>query len=154
MRIDCCVEAPFHNVRTIGMRSGVAFGLVHPDSAFHAGMRAHDLQNLSRVALEFPHDGRDFADMVAELSKFEFYVTGQYHGVYAAVLAATPFLPIPGNTHKIEGLLEWAGVDIPFFDPSKKLANQLEMVRDRAAEYQKLRAFVLSSASLRAADFL
>ena len=56
--------------------------------------------------------------------------------------------------HKIEGLLEWAGVDIPFFDPSKKLANQLEMVRDRAAEYQKLRAFVLSSASLRAADFL
>ena len=154
LRIDCCVEAPFHNVRTTGMRSGVVFGLVHPDSAFHAGMRAHELQNLSRVVLEFPHDGRDFADIVAELSKFEFYVTGQYHGVYAAVLAATPFLPIPGNTHKIEGLLEWAGVDIPFFDPSKKLANQLEMVRDRAAEYQKLRAFVLSTASLRTADFL
>ena len=154
LRIDCCIEAPLHNVRTNGMRRGVAFGLVHSGSTFHEGMRSLELANLSRVALEFPYDGRDFADIVAELSALEFYVTGQYHGVYAAVLAATPFLPIPGNTHKIEGLLEWAGVDIPFFDPSAKLANQLEMARDRAAEYQKLRAFILSTASLRTADFL
>lgn len=39
-------------------------------------------------------------------------MTGRYHGIYAACKARTPFVAYPGNTHKMQGLLEWSGCPI------------------------------------------
>lgn len=35
------------------------------------------------------------------------YVTSEHHGCYAAILAGVPFVPIPSNSWKIEGLCAW-----------------------------------------------
>jgi hypothetical protein len=40
-------------------------------------------------------------------------VTGRYHGIYAACKARTPFAAYSGNTHKMQGLIEWSGCPIP-----------------------------------------
>ena len=37
-------------------------------------------------------------------------VTGRFHMVCMAMLAGTPFIALPGNTHKIEGMLEDANL--------------------------------------------
>lgn len=46
-------------------------------------------------------------DIVETLRSASLYMTGEQHGVYAAALARCPFVAMPGNTHKIEGLIQW-----------------------------------------------
>ena len=40
------------------------------------------------------------------LNSLELYITGRFHGVCLASMSNTPFLSIPSNSHKIEGILE------------------------------------------------
>lgn len=40
------------------------------------------------------------------LEGLDLYVTGRFHGVCLAALLAVPFLAMPSNSHKIEGILE------------------------------------------------
>lgn len=48
-------------------------------------------------------------------------LTGRYHGLYAAIVARTPFVAYPGNTDKIEGLLEWSGLSLPLASKPKQI---------------------------------
>jgi len=52
----------------------------------------------------------DWATLLDQLAAGVTLVTGRHHGVYAACCARVPFICTPGNTHKIEGLFESAGV--------------------------------------------
>ena len=44
------------------------------------------------------------------------FITGRHHEVYAACVAERPFVALRGNTWKIEGLIETAGVNINTLD--------------------------------------
>lgn len=48
-----------------------------------------------------------------ELSRARFLVSGRHHEIYGACLARCPFVPVAGNSWKIEGLMHNAGVEIP-----------------------------------------
>lgn len=56
---------------------------------------------------------RNWSELVLSLRTAELYVTGQHHGVYAACKARTPFVSFKLYNHKIEALLEWAGIQLP-----------------------------------------
>ncbi|MDD7910888.1 hypothetical protein PUV47_13250 [Pseudovibrio exalbescens] len=47
------------------------------------------------------------------LSSKRVLITGRHHAVYAACKARTPFVALEGNTHKIRGLIESSGLEIP-----------------------------------------
>jgi len=75
----------------------------------------------------FPLNNFYNPDVVAYLmwlSRLRVYVTGRFHGVVLAALAGTPFLAIPSNSHKIEGLLK-------DMDCSELLLNSLDEVQDK-----------------------
>lgn len=70
-----------------------------------------------------------FDALVKVLSGAELYITGQWHGVCAAILAQTPFIYVPSNSHKIEGFLEWMDFAAPSLRDIKHLdaaINQAE----------------------------
>ncbi len=56
---------------------------------------------------------QSWSRIVNSLRTARMYITGRHHGVYAACKARTPFVPYVHNTHKISGLLRWAGTEIP-----------------------------------------
>lgn len=62
-----------------------------------------------------------WSGLVKSLRTARVLLTGRHHAVYAACRARTPFLVTKGNTHKIEGLIKTAGVDIPVFDSFDEL---------------------------------
>jgi len=43
---------------------------------------------------------------ICDIAKGEVVITGRFHGVCLAILAQRPFLALPSNTYKIEGLLK------------------------------------------------
>jgi hypothetical protein len=60
-------------------------------------------------------DMRDmsWSSLVRSLETARALVTGRHHGVYAACVAEIPFVALPGNTHKIEGLKAMSGFPLP-----------------------------------------
>ncbi len=56
--------------------------------------------------------GRDsLQDVVDELAGASCYITGQWHGVVAAMVAGVGSWSRPSNSHKIEAAREWIGAD-------------------------------------------
>lgn len=49
-------------------------------------------------------------DFMGALESSELVITGRFHGVCLCLLSGTPFLALTSNSHKIEGMLEDAGL--------------------------------------------
>jgi hypothetical protein len=76
--------------------------------------------------------------LVNSLRGAKLFVTGRHHGVYAACRAEVPFLAYRGNSHKIEGLIASAGVEIPVFDRPDNLSEQIERCLALRPQYDAL----------------
>jgi hypothetical protein len=70
---------------------------------------------LADQAIHFPLEAPErFDDWRSSLMKFraaKLIITGRHHGVYLALMAKTPFIALPSNTWKIEGLIDIIGTD-------------------------------------------
>jgi len=80
----------------------------------------------------------NWAHFIAVLKTIGVYVTGRHHGIYACCAAKTPFVAFKSNTHKMEGLLEWAGSSIPILDNPKDAPSAIRWAKDNQEEYDKL----------------
>lgn len=83
-----------------------------------------------------------FLTQAVEIGKLDVYLTAQHHGVYAAVIGKTPFVPGYGNTHKIEGLLRWANIDIPMCMTTRNVRDALKDMDRLEYGMLKLRKFL------------
>jgi hypothetical protein len=92
---------------------------------------------LSDVA-ELPFKSMSWRRAVASLRSASYLITGRQHAVYAACKARIPFAASEGNTHKIRGLIETAGVDIPIADHPSDLPSLIPIIMERQAEFEKL----------------
>ena len=54
-----------------------------------------------------------WSGLVKSLRTSSFLIAGRHHAMYAACRARIPFVPVQGNSHKFEDLLETSGVGIP-----------------------------------------
>lgn len=109
MALDSLVMADFHYAGAPGPRAGT---LVTDYHHLLAGTLAptFDLVRRSPGAMAYPMDHlsrfQNWRDAVARFQAAERVVTGRHHGVYASLLAGTPFVAYASNTWKIEGTLE------------------------------------------------
>ena len=68
---------------------------------------------------------RPVDDFMALLSSSELVVTGRFHVVCLCLITGTPFLAVASNSHKVEGMLEDAGLLHRLVSP-QKLAQILD----------------------------
>jgi polysaccharide pyruvyl transferase WcaK-like protein len=66
-------------------------------------------------------------ELLLKLASSQLVITGRFHMVCMAMLTKTPFIALPSNTHKIEGLLEDSGLShrLAFEDVSPHLITNL-----------------------------
>ncbi|MCV9962231.1 glycosyltransferase family 29 protein [Pararhizobium sp. BT-229] len=79
-----------------------------------------------------------WSSFVASLRTAKILITGRHHGMYAACRARIPFIPVAGNCHKFEDLLESAGVDIPIAKSTADMATLVKWASANRSEYDKL----------------
>ena len=65
-------------------------------------------------------------------------LTARHHGVYLAALARKPFVALPSNTMKIEGLMEAAGADIPVCVTTDEVEAAFSKAVSNLGEYERL----------------
>ena len=96
-----------------------------------------------------PHRGRDpwtridmrrvgWSELVGGLRGARVLITGRHHGMYAACKARLPFIPIRGNAHKFEDLLDSARSPIPVAQRRSELEGLLGWARANRAAYDDL----------------
>lgn len=104
IRMDSVFDLSWGEYPRQPTRKGILAGGIDPGSRF------------ARVLEELPGFNRfscfnlGWDELVKVISGADLYVTGQWHGICAALLAETPFVAIPSNSHKIEAFLEDLGV--------------------------------------------
>jgi polysaccharide pyruvyl transferase WcaK-like protein len=84
---------------------------------------------------------QDWDTFVNVLRSTDWFITGRHHELYAACKARCPFATLSGNTHKNEGLIKWAGVEIPIESPTllhERVPHFLDICKERRMEYEKL----------------
>ena len=80
----------------------------------------------------------DWSTVVNNLRVAKLYITGQQHGVYAACKARIPFAVFRVHNHKIEGLFEWCGVDIPIAATRRELSQAITWAEDNCHVFEQL----------------
>ena len=80
----------------------------------------------------------DWATLVRSLKTARLLLTGRHHAIYAACKARTPFLALAGNTHKIEGIVATAGVDLPVFTDFARLRAAMDEADGWRSRYDRL----------------
>lgn len=70
------------------------------------------------------------------------YVTGHHHGVYAACRARCRFAVAKVQTHKLTGLFEWAGVELPVPDTIQDLLKFRDWALNNPEPYEVLFNFM------------
>ena len=79
-----------------------------------------------------------WSHVVTSLQGANVYATGQHHGVYAACRARVPFAAFRLYNHKITGLLEWAGVEIPIAANLAELVDSIKFAKENRAVFETL----------------
>lgn len=84
---------------------------------------------------------QDWDTVVNVLRHTDWFITGRHHELYASCKARCPFATLSGNTHKNEGLMKTAGVEIPIEAPHllhSRIPDFLAKCKERRMEYEKL----------------
>ncbi len=70
--------------------------------------------------------GTIWSALIRSLRNASVPVTGRHHAVHAAGRARTPFLVMPGNTHKSEGLIKTSDRTVPAYrsQPGTRAASK------------------------------
>ena len=91
-----------------------------------------DISGFAKPKADFPYiDMRrsTWEQNLETISKSKLLLAGRYHSVYAACKTRTPFIPIRGNTNKIDGLIKWSGIPIKVaatFNEALSLINKVD----------------------------
>jgi len=116
--------------------------LLTEDHPAFAEYRANYLPMIPFDAASQPEPLRVWPEFVVGLEGAALYITGQHHGVYAACKARTPFVACKCNTWKVEGLFEWADVDIPIVRNADDVPYCIEWALSKPPEFEKLWRFM------------
>lgn len=94
----------------------------------------------------YPFSGPDkiesWRSVVSDFSSAKLILTGRYHGVYAAGLSKSPFIVMPSNTYKIEGLIKYSGIKIPLCKKSSHVNNMVKYALSNKNIFEDFSAFL------------
>lgn len=80
---------------------------------------------------------------VATLRTARAVVTARHHGVYLAAMAGRPFVALPSNTHKIEGIIEASGLPIPICTDLQGLERAVAWALENSGVYAEFSAWLV-----------
>lgn len=109
--------------------------LVHPDASSSKGLGR----------LRWRYSVQSTAKFLNTISAAEGVITGRFHMVTLCMITGTPFMALGSNTHKIEGLLEQAGLAGRLCDDYAEGIGRLPSLPYSEEERERLEAFLAAA---------
>lgn len=131
---DLCIEASWAETGTRNFQGGTVVGDAHP----RAWEPVETLRRLpdewGRFPLATQSSAKNWWRARGSLGTAGCYVTGRHHGVYLALLAGIPVVPMSSNSHKVEGLCEM--LDIPICRAESEVRKRIKNAVASPERYQ------------------
>ena len=133
---DSFFEADFLDTPRHDFRDRLVITDSHPARAAEhaaalAGLRHAWKGRCADYPLESLERVDDWQHALADIRDADAVVTGRHHGACLALLAGVPFVTLPSNTWKVEGLIEQLeGYPVEAADPARPLIERLAAARN------------------------
>lgn len=139
---DSFLGAHFDAPRFVDLTDRIVVTDWHPVRDGDVGRTMRTLLDRVESTFYFPllhgihaHLWRGAADAWAGAS---LVITARHHGVYLAAIARKPFVALPSNTRKVEGLIAAAGAAIPVCVSAAEVEAGLAHAMSHLGEYDRL----------------
>ncbi len=143
---DSILAAQFDEPKFVDLRDQIVVTDWHPARDDDVGATLRTILGAVEGAVYFPMLHGIHAHLwrgaLAAWSEAGCIITARHHGVYLAVAAGRPFVALPSNTKKIEGLFQAAGVNIPLCITTGEVEAALGYAYENIGEYEKLTAYL------------
>jgi hypothetical protein len=151
--VDSMLEAQFDSAPLFDLTGRVVVTDWHPARDLDVGSILRSTLSNSKIDaffLPLAHGihRRVWRQIPATLASAELMITARHHGIYLAALAGVPFVALPGNTHKIEGLLALSGFPIPLCTAADQLESALHFARSNRSLFTEFSQWLLSQKPL------
>lgn len=145
---DSFLAADFSDRPIVDLDNKIAITDWHPSRNHDVGAAMSTLLSAADATFYFPLMHAMHADLwrhaPATLHSSSWIVTARHHGIYLAVAADRPFIALPSNTMKIQGLIEAAQVRIPVCTRADQIEEAMRFALDNLDEYARLSNFLAS----------
>jgi polysaccharide pyruvyl transferase WcaK-like protein len=139
---DSFLAAEFGSRATIDLHEQIVITDWHPQRDGDVGCALRrildDVQDSFYYPLQHGMHTHLWRGAVADWSACSIAITARHHGIYLAARARKPFIALPSNTRKIEGLIEAAGANIPVVTTSTDVQAAFEYAMENLGEYERL----------------
>lgn len=143
---DSLLAARFDGKPYVDLRNKIVVTDWHPARDYDVGATMREILGAVEESVYFPllhgMHAHLWRGAVACWANATCIVTARHHGIYLAAAAGKPFVALPSNTFKIEGLLESANVNIPVCTSISEVMAARAHSLERPAEYQKLQDYL------------
>lgn len=145
---DSILGAQFDEPKFIDLREQIVVTDWHPVRDHDVGATLRTILGAVEGSVYFPMLHGIHAHLwrgaLAAWSEAGCIITARHHGVYLAVAAGRPFVALPSNTRKIEGLFQAAGVTIPICTTTGEVEAALGYAYEHLVEYERLTSYLRS----------
>ncbi|OJX09105.1 MAG: hypothetical protein BGO72_19570 [Burkholderiales bacterium 70-64] len=149
---DSFLAAEFSDRPIMNLEERIAVTDWHPSRNHDVGAAMNAMLSAADATFYFPLMHGVHAHLwrhaPATLESASWVITARHHGVYLASVAQRPFVALPSNTAKIEGLIEAAGARIPVCTRADQIEEAMRFAMENLDEYRRLADFLASQLPL------
>lgn len=139
---DSFLAAEFNSESNMDLANQIVVTDWHPARDHDVGETLRHILNCVDGCFYYPllhgMQRRLWSGAMADWSSCESIITARHHGVYLAAKARKPFVALPSNTRKIEGLIRAAGAAIPICISPADVLEAFEFASRNLGEYERL----------------
>jgi hypothetical protein len=151
--LDSILAAGFEGAPIRNLENRIVVSDWHPSRTEDVGVAcSYVFDRYPKKAVYYPFERVDAKDIwkqtIATIATSSVLVTGRHHGAYIGILAEVPFVLLPSNTSKIQGLVEALGISVPIVDNAVDVVRELKSARDDKARFAGIKSRILDDGPL------
>ena len=139
---DSFLAAQFEGPAFVDLHDRIVVTDWHPARDFDVGVTLRALLDSVEGTFYFPMQHGIHAHLwrrtAATWARASVIVTARHHGLYLAAVARKPFIAMPSNTRKVEGLIAAAGARIPICTSRADVEAAAEYTFRNLGEYDRV----------------
>ncbi len=139
---DSFLAAQFEGAAFVDLHDKIVITDWHPARDFDVGVTLRGLLDSVEGTFYFPMQHGIHAYLwrraAATWARASVIVTARHHGLYLAAVARKPFIAMPSNTRKVEGLIAAAGARIPICIHRSEVEAAADYTFKNLGEYERL----------------
>lgn len=145
LTVDSIVNADFNNEVSIDFCSKIIVNDWHPhveSVVYPIVSKVRTDYDVSYYPLQNSEAYNQWQYTVANFQTAQLIIAPRYHSIYLSGLAGKPFVALPSNSHKVEGIIKSSSLPLPICTHPKDLESYINYAMKNRGLYKEFKSFL------------